>query len=468
MPGEAGARAGELANDPARTQKFLNRVLDRGSGRLKLQRHGRIWEAAATAQKLGATGEGRLVAVIDGGFDLTVPGLANRLHPASNIRAETVEPTSGHGTAVAFLVREVAPDCELLLIDVSALKPGLIQPEDVGNAINLARAHGSNVINLSLQFPTDCPLRDTAWIRENVLASAAPDAADYVAQVGAWIDHAEPYLGARCGSACAICDALSAVPASTLVVAASGNWEAQSCPACFDRVVGVGFHRTRRVEVKGSVFTTSEFPLSKGPVGRAELLVEEPPGFLGTSFAAPLLSGLGVLALEPAILADMARMSRAITPILTLADTQWSRGPDALPEGAPTILHHGLLRFAAAVPPTHQHFDQDWVRQACMECTLLLIDWYDVFVSMLVSSGNPKDALNLARIAAVLAPETASVSGNYGLAAAAAANQEGADDSTREVLRREAVLAYTNAARLAPDVSMYPTARDQISSRISR
>lgn len=460
MTVDTSARAGQLSGDTGNTQAFLDSVLDRPSGRLTLQRRGRIWEAVATAQRLGATGAGRLVAIIDGGFDLTVPGLSDRLHPASRVRADTVDPTASHGTAVALLVREVAPDCELLLIDVRAAMP--IPPNDVGDAIELARVHGADVINLSLQFPTDCPLRDTSWIREDVLTSAAPAVADYVAQVEAWIEHAEPYAGARCGFSCAICDALGAVPASTLVVAASGNWEAQSCPACFDRVVGVGFHRTGRVEVAGSVFTTSEFPISKGPVGRAELLVEEPPGFLGTSFAAPLLSGLGALVPEPAILAELASMSGAMTPVLTLANTQWSTGPDALPEDAPNVLHQGLLRFAEAMPPPHRHFEQEGVRRACAECTLLLIDWYDVFVSMLVATGNSKGALGLARIAAVLAPETASASGNYGLAAEGA-SQDCTDDTAREALRREAVTAYTNASRLAPEVTMYAAALDRMS-----
>jgi len=114
MSVDTSARAGELSGDPATTQAFLDTVLDRPSGRLKLQRYGRIWEAVATAQRQGATGAGRLVGVIDSGFALTVPGLADRLHPASRIRADTVEPTAGHGTAVALLVREAAPDCELL------------------------------------------------------------------------------------------------------------------------------------------------------------------------------------------------------------------------------------------------------------------------------------------------------------------------------------------------------------------
>jgi len=275
MSVDTSARAGELSGDPATTQAFLDTVLDRPSGRLKLQRYGRIWEAVATAQRQGATGAGRLVGVIDSGFALTVPGLADRLHPASRIRADTVEPTGGHGTAVALLVREAAPDCELLLIDVDAVKQ--IPPRDVGKAIGLAREQKADVINLSLQFRTDCPLRDTSWIREDVLTSAAPAVADYGAQVEAWIEHAEPYAGARCRLPCPICDALGAVPASTLVVSASGNWEVQTCPACFDRVVGVGFHRTGRVDVGESVFRTSELPVSKGPVNARSCWSKSPP-----------------------------------------------------------------------------------------------------------------------------------------------------------------------------------------------
>ena len=152
-----------------------------------------------------------------------------------------------------------------------------IPPRDVGKAIGLAREQKADVINLSLQFRTDCPPRDTSWIREDVLTSAAPAVADYGAQVEAWIEHAEPYAGARCRLPCPICDALGAVPASTLVVSASGNWEVQTCPACFDRVVGVGFHRTGRVEVGESVFRTSELPVSKGPVNARSCWSKSPP-----------------------------------------------------------------------------------------------------------------------------------------------------------------------------------------------
>lgn len=443
---EDGTLAGVAASGP-----FLDRVLDRPTGRLDLERRGRIWESVSVACRRGDTGAGRLVAVVDGGFDLTVPTLGERVHPSSVIRADTVVPANGHGTAVALLVREVAPDCELLLLDVAG--SGAPQRADVASAITVATQAGADVINLSLQFETDCPVRDTSWIDLDLLGSPAPPAAAYAAQVDAWVSHAEPYAGPRCVARCEVCDALSGVPESTLVVAASGNWTVDSCPACFERVVGVGFHRTRRAQSGGSVFTVSELSVSEAPVGRAELLIEEPPGFVGTSFAAPLLSGLGALAPAPADLATMSRISRAMTPVLTLAGLQVAHAPD-LPADAPWTLHQGLVRIAEAIPSGHRHLDQDRVDQPCVVCTLLLADWYDVFVSLLVASGNPDGGLAIARVAALLAPEVASVSGNYGLASERAA-QSRTDAAARAALLDEARAAYRNAIRLAPDVQMY-------------
>lgn len=453
-------KSGVLSGNPKATRAFLDTVLDRSSGRLIVSRRGQIWEAVAAAQTLGATGAGRLVAIVDGGFDLTVPGLASRLHPASRVRKETVTKTNGHGTAVALLVREVAPECELLLIDV--WDSPTIRRQDVGDAIKLARECKADVLNLSLEFPTDCAVRDVSWIRVELLTSGAPPAADYVAQVQAWIDNAEPYAGARCGLHCAICDALDELPESTLVVAASGNLEGQSCPACFVRVVGVGFHRTRRVEVAGTVFMTSELPVSTGPMSRAEFVVEEPPGFQGTSFAAPLVSGFGALLPEPKLLAEIGNMSRALTPVLALANAQWTLGVDQLPDDAPEILWKGLMAFADSIPASHRHFDQESITEACAACALLLIDWYDVAVSLYSAILDWKHALGIARIAAVLAPESASVNGNHAFAAERAAEHQ-TDETERKALLRESVAAYKNAVRIAPEVTMYATELDRIS-----
>lgn len=444
MEHHAVSRLGVLSGQASGTQVFLDRVLDRATGRLRLEQRGRIWEAVATARRLGGTGAGRLVAVVDGGLDLSVPTLARGLHASSRVVSETVAPTSGHGTAVALLIREMAPECELLLLDVYS--DGSLRPEAVADALTTAYSRGADVINLSLQFSSDCPQRDTDWIRPELLTSLAPPVEEYAEQVDAWIANAEPYASGRCQSACPICDALASAPESTLAVAASGNWEGQSCPACFDRAVGVGFQRTRRVERNGSIFTISELPVSSAPVGRAELLVEEPPGFLGTSFAAPLLSGLAATVAEPADLAVLSRMSRALTPILALAGTQWATPPENIPEDAPMTLHRGLIRIAEAMPERHRHFDQVSVSEPCPLCVLLLVDWYDVFVSMLVASDNPRGGLDIARIASVLAPDTASISGNRGLAA------------ERTGLREEALAAYQNAANLAPDVDIYSNA----------
>ncbi|WP_436497138.1 S8 family serine peptidase [Actinokineospora sp. HUAS TT18] len=448
-------RPGVLSGQSEDPRAFLNRVLDPASGELRLPRTGRVWDAVATAHLLGATGEGRCVAVIDAGFDLSIPTLNTNLHPASRVRAETLRAAKWHGTATALLIRAVAPNARLLLLDIYS--PGSLRAGDVGAAIQTAHQSGAQVINLSLEFPTDCPLRDTAWVDVDVLTTPAPPLERYLAQVGAWITYAEPYAELRCRKYCELCTALAAVPDSTLVVAASGNLTNPACPACVDRVVGVGFHRSNRVERDGVVFTTSELPLTEADIGRSELLMEEPPGFLGTSFAAPLLSGLGALVPSPSELADLVRVAKAMAPILLLADAQWRTPADAVPG----TLHQGLLRIAEAIPPAHRHFDQEQVDTPCIGCALLLIDWYDVFVAMLVASGVPHKALGLARIASILAPTSPSTAGNHGLAAERAATAE-VDPAQREALYDEALSAYERTCRLAPGVSTYAAAHARV------
>lgn len=462
---DSSQRLGVLATEPEAARAFFDRVFDPAKGELRLQRTGRFWEAVATARRLDATGAGRCVAVIDAGFDVTVPALAHNVHPDSVVRADTVEPAEWHGTVVALLVRTVAPDAQLLLIDVYS--PGSLQPRDVGEAVDRARRSGADVINLSLEFTTDAELRDTSWIDADILTSAAPPVEQYLAQVDAWIKHAEPYASQRCRSRCEICTALGRVPDSTLVVAASGNRTRLACPACVARVVGAGFHRRRRLERDGVVFTTSDLPETKAKTERSELVVDEPPGFLGTSFASPLLSGFAALLEAPSELTTAARAVQGMTPVLLLAGSQAATPPAELPEGAPLTLHQGLVRFTeGAMPARHRHFDEKWIRSPCPLCALLFVDWYDIFVSILVASGKPVDALAIARIAAVVTPETPSVNANYGLAARSAAQIEAGVDERRALLT-ESFAAYERACTGAPDVAIYRDAKAAVDAQLS-
>lgn len=462
---EPDAREGCLSTNAGDANSFFERVFDAASGELRLDRRGRFWEAVATAHREGAVGAGRCIAIIDVGFDSSLRPLQHNVHPASFLRRETVEPSGRHGSVVALLARTVAPGAELLLLDVDS--PGGLLPAAVAEAIGTAGAAGADVINLSLEFPTDCEPQETSWIDLDLLTAPAPPKADFLAQVDAWIEHAEPYAGRRCKSPCEICSALAQVPPETLVVAASGNRSDRACPACVYRVVGAGFERSERIERDGVVFTPAALPQTRANMARFELAIEEPPGFLGTSFAAPLLSGFAALISSPSALAVTACVGRAMTPVLQIASLQATSPPAELPEDASSTLHEALLRVVTTMPDDHRHFDHEWTRDPCPLCSLLFVDWYDVLVSLLIAVGVPERAVGVARIAAVLAPDAASVSANRGLAALRMAATE-REPALRRELYTEALQAYEKANRLAGGVASYVRGRAEAVEALAR
>ena len=71
---------------------------------------------------LGNTGSGIKVAIIDIGFDITDPEIASRIVEAISFRADndiTGGGNTNHGTAVAQLVLDVAPDAQLYLYNIN-------------------------------------------------------------------------------------------------------------------------------------------------------------------------------------------------------------------------------------------------------------------------------------------------------------------------------------------------------------
>lgn len=460
-------RLGRLAGDVS-SRGFLDRVMDPATGELHLARSGRVWEAIEGARRSGATGAGRLVAVIDAGFDVSLPALARGIHPASRVRQDTPskDDVDWHGTAVALLIRTVAPEAELLLLDV--WKPGGLRQHDVAQALDTAREAGADVVNLSLEFPARASLAPTNFFDARALPH--PSREQFLRVVGLVLDSAEPYVEPRCTGACETCASVERLPEDPLVVAASGNDVSQlACPACVRRVLGVGFRRTTYVEEHGVVFTQRTPTESILDLGRAELLVEEPPGFVGTSFAAPLVAGLAALLPDPAALVPLARAGRVFDrTVLELAYFH-THGTGVVPPDVADAVAGGLDRIFRTFPLPHQHPPQRQTWQPCGACCLTVLDWYDVYVNTMGLHGRRSHALDIARIASLLFPLTASVRGNHGFFA----EQQAVDDfggtaEEREVLLREALGANIAAADIAPTVPMYAEARDRVLTELDR
>lgn len=443
-------RAGLPSTAEPKSEVFLREAFDPQTGELLAPRRGRIWEAIATAHATGSRGAGKVIAVVDIGFDATrLP--AERLHPASVVPEWVPHPDRGrHGTAVALLVAAAAPEAQLLATDVregdrfSVLKTAA--------AITTAAQHGATVVNVSAEFETDCALRMPTGLGSEVLFEVDPDPEKFVAAVERWLDYAEPYADARCRRKCRICDAVIAVSGTTVTIAASGNRYPTSCPACTQGSVGVGFQRSVLVERNGGVTLERQLPRTEhGDYTNPELMLDEPVGFDGTSFASPLLAGLTALLDDPLDTRRMAGLARAATPLLMLALAYRDEFENATPRTVDTLLR-GFSLFAARIPASHHH----WLEPQpapCAICALVLTDWYDTLTSVHLLRRATDDALRWGMTVATLAPFSATSASNAGLALAQHADRSAADQRADALAHAEAYLE--RAVALAPEIGEY-------------
>ena len=137
-----------------------------------------------------ATGRGQVVAVLDGGFDLTHEFLADHLLPGYDALDNDDDPQDlgngvnddaefelpenvatdrivGHGTFVASIVLAVAPDVTILPVRVLN-DEGWGTDLSVASGISYAVEQGASVINMSLVLPDATPI-----VRDAVRAASA-------------------------------------------------------------------------------------------------------------------------------------------------------------------------------------------------------------------------------------------------------------------------------------------------------
>jgi thermitase len=240
----------------------------------------RLVEGQNLARNLG---RGVKVAVIDSGIDLAHPAFAGKLAPASewkdfvdndnNPQDVTGGPGSGHGTGVAGIILQVAPNATILPIRVLEAD-GSGDVDDVVAALDWAIKKGAKVINLSLGAMLD--------IR------ALKDMTNIAAKNGAYIIASTGNTG----------DLNVTYPARHSM---SGSTESMN--------IGVGSVTTRDVLSNFSTSGTSVEVVAPGETVYTIVPGQQVGFWSGTSFATPMVSGAMALALGNMTKADSGKLA---------------------------------------------------------------------------------------------------------------------------------------------------------------
>jgi len=249
-----------------------------------------LWDAVELARARGELGQGRRVAVIDTGFDLRIPALAAQ-HTVWPTRSET---RTAHGTVVALLIREVAPEVGLDLYPVGV--GDQIDEDLLVRAISEAVTSDVDIINLSIGEKR--PIRgvlDYARVvggTERWPDMGAEDEPFWMGEAirrnNSWRTWLTPRTPTRVEAA-----VLKAVEGGKVVIAACGNKaDFMFTPALLPGVFAVSFLRAVRTQFAAD----TERVLAEKPFGYSQSQfsdfgLEQPELTLGSSFATPLVTG---------------------------------------------------------------------------------------------------------------------------------------------------------------------------------
>jgi len=419
---------GWLCTLASASQTFYRSLYDPDTGELHIERQGDFWDAVEIARAGGATGRGRTVAVIDCGFDTTV----ERLRVAAGVAvAEDGDARrhGWHGTVVALLVNEIAPDAHLVLVDAAGPDGGLSRSR-VGEILRSSAVRRADVVNLSMEFVSES--RPAAVdVDFAVLLGADPPRESFLRELVTWRDHSGIY-GSGCEFPCAICAAVDALDPRTLVVTVAGNLPDRTavCPSAHPRAIGLGFENRPTAFVDEMTTVGAATPDDFSQNLRVELSVPQPRGFLGTSFAAPLVSGFAALLADPAEMAALTRLRAGLAPLMNLSSSLRGR-PSISHELAGTVLA-GFAAYADGFPEAHQHWRVPRP-DPCAPCALFLHDWYRNYTAVVAVLTEPAAAVVRCGNAALVLPTSADVACNHGVAlrAFAATMPDGSADRRR-------------------------------------
>jgi hypothetical protein len=261
-----GAEA-ELAFEAAAASDDILRHFDPAIAEFSFSKASPFWYGVELAHEEGRKGRGRRIAIVDSAFDLSRGRLREQSGGQRRLAAAPGE-SAQHGTAVALLVSEVAPEARLDLYEVSA--SGRPRLQSVATALAMAADSDADIINLSLAHPVTGPMAEH-----------------------------------RCAVQAGVSEA---VRRGKIVIVAVGNYaDTYVCPAQVPGLVAVGYGGEQRI-VLPTQDAYHEVAAWRAPTYSQSLdptfTIAQPPGVLGSSFAAPLASGLAALAVDPAELRD--------------------------------------------------------------------------------------------------------------------------------------------------------------------
>ncbi|MCX6538403.1 MAG: S8 family serine peptidase [Acidobacteria bacterium] len=312
-----------------------------------------FWHAVTHAQSLGRRGAGRRIALIDSGCDLTIPRLRRVVDRLTSFVPDPADHDElGHGTAVALLISEVAPECRLDVYQVA--RNGTPDDAAVVAALRAAGASSADVVSVSLAARS--PFQFTRDQLQEAIAAGDGSGKRYA------FEHPP----------CAVCAAAMDVAGrGKMIVAAAGNaLDSACCPARADGVVAAGFEgrdaRTTTLEDGGK----QEVAFAAAPAVAQSLLTDmslaEIPGVLGTSFAAPLIAGAAAIVLSPAELsAYVASQALAAMPQFLHALIKTSRAD--VPAESVRQIGEWYMRAQQRLP--HVHCDYQARLNPAVACT---------------------------------------------------------------------------------------------------
>jgi hypothetical protein len=442
---------------------------DREKGDWTLPRQGRFWAAVSQAHQMGRRGDDATIAVVDDGFDLSIPQLA-----AHGVAWKApVGSSTAHGTTVALLIAAVAPQARLLLYPVSS--GGRWEPAAVEEAILAAAASKADIVNLSFgerlelrsvdrrreflrRFPATWR-RATEWDRFYWALQCMGNAAgtrDFLMQVTGQLTQAVK----------------KATKNGKLVVAAVGNRpEHLFIPAIHHEVIAVGFYRVRRyTDHIGHSVGAWEDPETAQSLFY-DIGIVQPPGVLGSSFATPLVSGFSALMPNR----EDVFAYREVVRLGFLAETgqQYIRARaaredtrDTLTERQHDVVQELFSKAVDAMPHRHIELGDD---RRCPECVLFASGVCEEYGLWLLNTGDFVNAEVFLRAACSWDPgsdEAKSMLGYVFARRADEAKQRG-DEYLMVKNLRQAIDLFEAAAAIDPGVPQYQTSLATLTRALS-